>query len=305
MTYYSNAGLQVSRSRKLYLIAAAAAVGVAVAFLAIAQNASAITTVAKYDSVPNPLPSSTPSLGFEAQQTAEFGAKVQFAPGERVFDNVKVVMNSWACESGQWEQMNCTTTPGATFQQELTLNIYSEAGGVLTPIKTVTQTFAIPYRPSVDPTCGPNATQWRNAAGTCQNGFNVPVTFNLNSTVLPDEVVYGIEYNTLAWGYAPIRATGPYDSLNVSVVSPASATTGTTGATYRAFGSNPVFAVDPDYSGVYVPAVQFNAVGAQPVKATNKDQCKDGGWKNFQTAYKNQGECVASVQSSPNSKLNR
>lgn len=32
--------------------------------------------------------------------------------------------------------------------------------------------------------------------------------------------------------------------------------------------------------------------------ATNKDECKDGGWKNFQTAYKNQGDCVSAVASS-------
>lgn len=33
-----------------------------------------------------------------------------------------------------------------------------------------------------------------------------------------------------------------------------------------------------------------------PVAPTSKDQCKNNGWKNF-PQFKNQGECVSSVQS--------
>jgi hypothetical protein len=32
-----------------------------------------------------------------------------------------------------------------------------------------------------------------------------------------------------------------------------------------------------------------------PVAPTDKDACKDGGWMNFQTSFKNQGQCVAFV----------
>jgi hypothetical protein len=32
-----------------------------------------------------------------------------------------------------------------------------------------------------------------------------------------------------------------------------------------------------------------------PYVASNKDECKNGGWMNFQTGYKNQGQCVSSV----------
>jgi hypothetical protein len=41
----------------------------------------------------------------------------------------------------------------------------------------------------------------------------------------------------------------------------------------------------------------FELVAPKPVKATTKDQCKNGGYKNFQTQYKNQGDCVSSVAS--------
>jgi hypothetical protein len=37
---------------------------------------------------------------------------------------------------------------------------------------------------------------------------------------------------------------------------------------------------------------------AQPPLPTSKDQCKDGGWRNF-TGFKNQGQCVAFVERGP------
>lgn len=40
------------------------------------------------------------------------------------------------------------------------------------------------------------------------------------------------------------------------------------------------------------------------VSATNKDQCKNGGFRNFQTEYKNQGDCVSAVASEGKAKGN-
>lgn len=40
------------------------------------------------------------------------------------------------------------------------------------------------------------------------------------------------------------------------------------------------------------------------VAATTKDDCKDGGWKTFQTVYKNQGDCVSFVASQGKAKGN-
>lgn len=41
-----------------------------------------------------------------------------------------------------------------------------------------------------------------------------------------------------------------------------------------------------------------------PKSATSKDQCKDGGYKNFETEYKNQGDCVSAVASDGKAKGN-
>lgn len=42
----------------------------------------------------------------------------------------------------------------------------------------------------------------------------------------------------------------------------------------------------------------------KPAKATSKDQCKNDGYKNFQTTYKNQGDCVSAVASGDKAKGN-
>ena len=36
-----------------------------------------------------------------------------------------------------------------------------------------------------------------------------------------------------------------------------------------------------------------------PALSTSKEQCKNGGWRNFGSAFKSQGQCVAFVQRGP------
>ena len=179
-------------------------------------------TGAIYDSIPSPQPSNLPSLGYQATQTAEFGDDIAFAAGTRALQSVNVYMSSWACENWATADALCTTTPGATFTHPITLNFYAvthDGGGAPVlgaQLATFTQTFTIPYRPSADTTC-PNGTGWRNAAGSCFNGFGVVITFALNGFVVPDEIVYGIAYNTNTWGAQPLGVNGPFESLNVGL----------------------------------------------------------------------------------------
>ena len=205
--------------------------------------AGASPSTVVYDSTVTPLPGNLPSLGFEATQTSQFGNQVTLSGAANEVNNVVVTMSSWGCQNGGWGNgygttNACVTTPGATFSEPITLNIYSAGanhavGGLLA---TDTQMFAIPYRPSAsDPAvyaaqgCTVNGGQWYDASdNSCYNGFDTNITFNLSAqnVVLPSNVVYGIAYNTSDYGATPygdstachaaVSGCG-YDSLNVGL----------------------------------------------------------------------------------------
>jgi len=42
----------------------------------------------------------------------------------------------------------------------------------------------------------------------------VPITFDFTGTMVPNQIIYGVAFNTLTWGYHPIGIDGPYESLN-------------------------------------------------------------------------------------------
>lgn len=178
-----------------------------------AVNASLV-----YNSIPGPLPPNVPSLGFEASAASEFGDLIQFAGTNRTLTQVTLVITAGALAA------NFPAFPGAggpTWSHPLTLNLYNvdnsgpnPAPGTL--IATRTQTFAIPWRPVADPTCA-NPAQWRASDGNCYSGLAFTVSFNFAGTVVPNQIIYGLAFNTQNHGYAPIGAPGPYDSLNQGV----------------------------------------------------------------------------------------
>jgi hypothetical protein len=185
-----------------------------------------------YNSIPSPLPGNEVSQAFEATSTSEFGDQIAFAAGtSRSLGIVTVTMSSWGCESGNWFNNNCSTTPGDTFSEPLTFNIYSvgPSNTVGSLLATTTQTFNIPFRPSASASCtGSDAGKWYDAASaTCFNGLatNVAFDFSSQNLTLPDSVIYGVAYNTTDFGYHPYgpstcSATAAgcgYDSLNVGL----------------------------------------------------------------------------------------
>jgi hypothetical protein len=285
-----------------------------------------------YDSIVNPSPGNLPSWAFQATQTAEFGNEVSFAGAARVLDNVVVQMSSWVC-GNLLGGASCATTPGATFNEPITLNIYkaptlgnsAPEGTLITPgalIATETKTFAIPYRPSADPNyatdCLPFVTPpstisdfagtWFDSAidqatGTqlgCFNGLLTNITFDFGHVALPNNVVYGIAYNTTSWGYHPYGNANPcdlttscgYDGLNVGLTTASSPSVGgdpnpgslfhNAAGTYGYCdgGTSPgagvgVFRLDSpgpllqcwepganDTPPYYIPSVQFNAMNS-------------------------------------------
>jgi hypothetical protein len=177
-----------------------------------------------YDSIPSPLPPNAPSLGYEATSTAEFGGLIQFAGGAASYplQSATVAMSDWTYLS-QWSQaVNGTTVTTQGFFIPLTLNLYDvtapdDAVGSL--IATETVDAFIPWRPEPTAGCG---TAWLAADGHCYNGSLSTVTFDLMGVTVPNQIVYGLSFNTTDHGYAPTGVPGPYDSLNfgLSSVSP-------------------------------------------------------------------------------------
>jgi hypothetical protein len=217
-------GFGPANARKL-----AASAAIFAATLAITAGPALAAAPTVFRNFPTTLPGNVPSQAFQATSTSEFGDLIQLAAGERSSANlpVTVVMSSWGCESGGDD--TCVTTPGATWDQALTLTLYAVDHSGATPaavtpsILQTTQTFAIPYRPSYVP-AGPcpadvvnHFYRWYSAfENACYNGLAHPVTFTLPEGItLPDELIWSIAFNTETHGYAPTGTNGPWNSLNV------------------------------------------------------------------------------------------
>jgi len=234
-------------------------------FAAAAVLAIPAQCVTIYDSIPAPLPPNVPSLGYQAQQTSEFGDLIQFAGTGRALTQVTLVMSAWALASTYG-----SLTP--TWNHPITLNLYNVDNSGANPapgalIATQTQTFAIPWRPEADPTC-PGGTAWRASNGNCYNGYAFQITFDFTGTTVPNQIIYGVAYNTNTWGYAPIGQPGPYESLNfgLATVAPTTGTNPLPDTAYVAFGAMPVFAQQTGWSSpLYSGAISFAVPNVPPV----------------------------------------
>ena len=262
-----------------------------------------------YDNLPSPFPGNYASLGYQATSTDEFGDGLTLAGTARNLTTVTVGMSSWACESGSWNLNTCSTTPGASFNHPITLNIYKRGPDAPNPtvgalIASKTITAAIPYRPSVSAACtGGDAGKWSNGSA-CFSGlaFTLEFDFAADGIVLDDQIVVGIAYNTNTHGNAPLGVSGPYESLNVGVVE--EAIPASVGANLAGGGFHDVTFFPPntdsftwsDYYGYYTPLLRIQAI----TLATSVEQCKKNGWQSVSrvdgSAFKNQGDCVSYVK---------
>ena len=247
-----------------------ALVGAALSVFALFANA-APTVV--YDSLGPTVPN-LPSLGYQATSTFEFGDRISFGAGGRGLDAVTVRMSTWALQSTY--AGNPLYTNAAGYDHDLTFNIYGAGLGATPGALLATKTIdtLIPWRPAADPTCA-GGTAWRAADGSCYNGMAFDVVFDFSSlgVVLPDDIVFGLAFNTQSYGTTPEGAAGPYNSLNFGLS--AAATVGTDvnndgvfwNTSFGGFLTNPANAgaLKEDVGGWVglVPAVQF-ATSAVP-----------------------------------------
>jgi uncharacterized repeat protein (TIGR01451 family) len=200
----------------------------ALLLLAWSSLAMAATPVIIYNNIPAPLPPNVVSEGFQSDHTSEFGDLIQFAGTNRTLTNVNVLMSDHAqaqdytgANASQCPVSSCTA---AGWSHPITLNLYNVDNSGPSPvpgtlIATRTQTFAIPWRPP-DDLVNCSAGRWFNAAdSTCYSGVAFTITFDFTGMgiTLPDQIIYGVAYNTETFGAAPIGMNGPFISLNLGL----------------------------------------------------------------------------------------
>jgi len=263
-----------------------------------------------YDNLPAGHVGNVPSLGYEATSTAEFGGQIELAGTQRTGLQLTVLMSSWGCESGSGT--GCTTTPGTGFSEPITMNVYrvNADNSVGSLVTSIIQDFDIPYRPSASPSCTDGG--WSDGT-TCYHGLATPITFDATGSGVtwPDKVIVSLAYNTTHYGAVPY---GPgadcytsdggcgYDSLNVGLVgddptagsqpTPNDAYLSSTwpGA-YCGSGATGELRYDAGCWTGYQPAFEVTPATVAP---TTADDCKKGGWTQFNDpVFKNQGNCVS------------
>lgn len=267
---------------------------VVMATMAAAQTVSAATETI-FDYIPSPLPGNVASYSYESWGVAEAGDGISFSTtGPQTLDNAKVVVSVWACETGTaWAAENtvpCVTTPGSTFSIDIALNIYNP-DNVSERLWTVNKTFDIPFRPSTNPDC-PATINGQGWGADCFLGRAHIINFDLTNVdpggvIVPDEIVYGVAWNTSSYGYNPIGdeaecaavqyAGCPYDLLNLGVEGTAPASIGTDESPDGAFqysvfgaaycdggaGGTAVFRFDDGCWGGFNPLVRFSRFVAE------------------------------------------
>ncbi len=234
-----------------------------------------------------------------------------FAGANRNLASVVVTMSDWALHS------DYPALPSGGWTHPITFNIYAADHTSATPaagalLATLTRTFTIPWRPEADPTCA-NGTAWRAANGTCYNGFAFNITFDFSAlnVTLPNEIVFGVAFNTQNHGTTPLGVPGPYNSLNVGAPTGAVPTVGTDANADAVFwnSSYPGFWADGGAGGVgtfrqdtgWAPngtvAVRVLAFDPLVGPPTSTKQCKKGGWQTFNNpSFASQRECERFVE---------
>jgi len=266
-----------------------AAVSVLAVLMAIQSAAKAVDV---YNSMPTPYPYNPASLGYQATSTAEFGDYIGLAGTARSLTTVSVAMSDWAVRSDYMTEIGGVWTPkpgyehvvmtSAGFNHDLTLNLYTVVSSgsvpvVGTTIASKTISAFIPWRPAATQFKADGVTledHWTAPNGSTYHGSQSTVTFDFtgNNVTLPDELVFGLAYNTNTYGAAPIGKSGPYESLNFACdvpvaqvgidVNPNAVMWNTSYAgfyTDLGVGGTSTFRQDTNWAG-NVPAIQIVAV---------------------------------------------
>jgi PEP-CTERM motif len=186
----------------------------AIAVVASGLAANSALAEAIYDSIPASLPPGIPSLGYELATASELGDAVHFAGNARQLTSATLTLGSAALRNAY-----PASGTAAGFVLPLTFNLYGVLGGA-TPgvgplIASRTVSAEIPWRPQADAGCGTGYL----AGGSRYDTAAFTVTVDLSGITVPNDIVYGLSFNTQNYGPSPYGAAGPYDQLGIALIS--------------------------------------------------------------------------------------
>jgi hypothetical protein len=218
------------------------------------------------------LPPNVVSEGYECCTNGQFGNAIQFAGSARQLTNVTVTLSDWAYQSAYPGFGNASG-----FTVPLTLNLYILNGdgsvGALIASRTIDP--LILWRPEPDAgtpgsACSVGDTGY-TVSGNCYHGLAQNETFDFSGVTVPDQIVFGLAFDTETYGASPTGVHGPYDSLNfgLSTVDPTIGSDVYAGDVYRdgtyqrSCGTPGTFGQDCGWSP-YIPAAEFDATVPEP-----------------------------------------
>lgn len=170
-------------------------------------------------------PDNAPSVCYQCLSTHEWGDRIglDFAAtgGSGLAGRFVVTMSSWTAHSDWIDEY--PDPDGYVHPMTLTLYEVDDSGAEPAAgdvIAQVTQEALIPWRPEDTENCPDDPTFGYGWGEGCTFGYLFDLVFELSdsSVDLPSELVWGLSTNTQTWGYEPIGAPGPYNSLNVALV---------------------------------------------------------------------------------------
>jgi hypothetical protein len=132
-------------------------------------------------------------------------------------------------------------------------------------------------------------------SGSWTQNFDFNATFTITSGTTTITGTKGPKWG--AGGGASCVTGGGVGASDIEASTPYTATIHTPSGNFHDEGTSQVTGLVREF-GTATLTESFTSSLTQPVliAPTNKDQCKNNGWKNF-PQFKNQGQCVSSVQS--------
>jgi hypothetical protein len=159
-----------------------------------------------FENMPAVLPLSTISLAFSGQNINALGNYVRLGGTARNLQSCEILMVTWA-KAADFPALAAANPAGYVHPISVTLYSVSPANKLVS-VASVTKNVLIPWRPLLQS----NGQPWPF------NGYAFKTIFDFTgNTILPEQVMIMVDYNTETSGFQPLNAYGPWNSLNVAV----------------------------------------------------------------------------------------